>query len=96
VIAESMRDRHPGCIVLVAAMHVESDDLLYNNPMPICLILVVPPFQFNARAPRCTPVAEEKEHFVFRLGAFEMLCWSKDGYGTALADACRVAVAHGE
>jgi hypothetical protein len=59
------KDRHRDYIVLVVAMQVKSEDLLYDNPMPVCLIFIIPSFEFNARAARCTAIAEEKEHLVF-------------------------------
>jgi hypothetical protein len=60
------RDRRPDCVVLVDAKTVKDTYLLYDDPVPVCLLIIVPSFELNAGAARCTPIAEEEKHFVFR------------------------------
>ena len=53
---------------------------LYDDPVFVVLLFLVPAFQLDTCPATRTSVAEEEEHIIFGLCALEVMCWSKDSY----------------
>jgi hypothetical protein len=76
-------ERSPSRLSAVLALVGNSscyEHSLYDDPVFVVLLFLVPAFQFDTCPAARTSIAEEEEHIIFGLYAFEVMCWSKDSY----------------